>query len=38
VKARPRGYEPRMRLMFFTWVVLITAGIVFFSVVGLTHA
>jgi hypothetical protein len=38
VKARPRGYEPRMRLMFFTRVVLITAGIVFFSVVGLTHA
>jgi hypothetical protein len=37
VKAPPRGYGAGMRLMFFTWIVLITAGIVFFSVVGLTH-
>jgi hypothetical protein len=26
-----------MRIMFFTWITLITAGIVFFSLVGLTH-
>jgi hypothetical protein len=26
-----------MRVMFWTWIVLITAGIVFYSVIGLTH-
>jgi hypothetical protein len=28
---------PRMRVMFFTWLTLITAGIVFYSVIGLSH-
>jgi len=23
--------------MFWTWIVLITAGLVFYSVIGLTH-
>ncbi|HEX2468517.1 MAG TPA: hypothetical protein VHJ54_09945 [Solirubrobacterales bacterium] len=31
------GYVRDMRLMFFTWIALITASIVFFSIVGLTH-
>jgi hypothetical protein len=26
-----------MRVMFWTWIVLITAGIVFYSIIGLTH-
>jgi len=35
---RPRaGRTPRMRVMFFTWLTLITAGIVFYSVIGLSH-
>jgi hypothetical protein len=28
---------PAMRGMFITWVTLIAAGLVFYSVVGLTH-
>jgi hypothetical protein len=27
----------RMRVMFFTWLVLIAAGLAFYSVIGLTH-
>jgi hypothetical protein len=26
-----------MRVMFWTWIVLIAAGIVFYSIIGLTH-
>jgi hypothetical protein len=26
-----------MRLLFWTWISLIAAGIVFYSVIGLTH-
>jgi len=26
-----------MRVLFWTWIVLITAGLVFYSVVGLSH-
>jgi hypothetical protein len=37
VNASLPGYVRDMRLMFFTWISLITAGIVFFSIVGLTH-
>jgi hypothetical protein len=32
-----REYLDRMRAMFAIWVVLIVAGIVFFSIVGLSH-
>jgi hypothetical protein len=28
---------PRMRVMFWTWITLIAVGLVFYSVVGLTH-
>jgi hypothetical protein len=27
----------RMRAMFFTWMALIALGLVFYSVVGLSH-
>jgi hypothetical protein len=27
----------RMRVMFFTWLTLIAAGLVVYSVIGLTH-
>jgi hypothetical protein len=27
----------RMRVMFVTWLTLIAAGLVFYSVIGLTH-
>jgi hypothetical protein len=37
VNAPLPGYVRDMRLMFFTWIALITASIVFFSIVGLTH-
>jgi hypothetical protein len=26
-----------MRVMFFTWVALIAAGLAFYTVIGLTH-
>lgn len=26
-----------MRVLFWTWITLITAGLIFYSVVGLTH-
>jgi hypothetical protein len=28
---------PGMRVMFWTWITLLVAGIVFYSVIGLTH-
>jgi hypothetical protein len=28
---------PGMRALFWTWIVLITAGLVFYSIIGLTH-
>ena len=38
VSDRARGKEPlRMRVMFFTWLVLIATGLVFYSVIGLAH-
>jgi hypothetical protein len=27
----------RMRVMFVTWLTVIAAGLVFYSVIGLTH-
>jgi hypothetical protein len=27
----------RMRVMFFTWITLIAAGLVFYTVIGLGH-
>jgi hypothetical protein len=27
----------RMRVMFFTWMVLIATGLVFYTVIGLAH-
>jgi hypothetical protein len=27
----------RMRVLFVTWLTLIAAGLVFYSVIGLTH-
>jgi hypothetical protein len=27
----------RMKVMFVTWLTLIAAGLVFYSVIGLTH-
>ena len=27
----------RMRVMFFTWLVLIATGLVFYTVIGLAH-
>ena len=38
VRDRASGKDsPAMRVMFFTWLTLITAGIVFYSVIGLSH-
>jgi len=31
------GRELAMRVLFFGWLVLIAAGLVFYSVIGLTH-
>ncbi|HEU4981005.1 MAG TPA: hypothetical protein VFT14_07290 [Solirubrobacterales bacterium] len=31
------GSTPRMRVMFITWVTLIAAGLVLYSVVGFSH-
>jgi hypothetical protein len=33
----PRGRTPCMRVVFFTWLTLIAAGIVFFTIIGLGH-
>jgi hypothetical protein len=35
--ARVREGEGRMRVMFLTWLTLIAAGLVFYTVIGLTH-
>jgi hypothetical protein len=32
-----RGRKSRMRVMFFTWLLLIATGLVFYSVIGLAH-
>jgi hypothetical protein len=29
--------QPGMRVMFFTWLVLIATGLVFYTVIGLAH-
>jgi len=29
--------SPAMRVMFFTWLTLIAAGLVFYTVIGLSH-
>jgi len=34
---RDQEGDDEMRTMFWTWIVLITAGIVFYSVIGLAH-
>jgi len=34
---RRSGYPCRMRIMFGIYTALIVAGIVFFTIVGLTH-
>ena len=31
------GYQPGMRTMFTVWVLVIAFGVVYFSVVGLSH-
>jgi hypothetical protein len=36
-KAQPGRTHAAMRVLFWTWIVLITAGLVFYSVVGLSH-
>jgi hypothetical protein len=28
---------PAMKVMFWTWILLITAGLVFYTVIGLGH-
>jgi hypothetical protein len=30
-------YLAGMRVIFFTWLTLIAAGLVFYSIIGLTH-
>jgi hypothetical protein len=37
VKARPRGIQHGMRAMFITYLVVIVTGLVYFTVIGLTH-
>ena len=32
-----REGHPRMRVMFFTWLTLIGAGLVFYTFIGLSH-
>jgi hypothetical protein len=34
---RARAYACPVRAMFVIWIVLIAAGIVLFSIIGLTH-
>jgi hypothetical protein len=35
--AREREGMPRMRAMFITWLTLIAAGLVLYTVIGLSH-
>jgi hypothetical protein len=35
--SREREGLPRMRAMFITWLTLIAAGLVLYSVIGLSH-
>jgi hypothetical protein len=37
VTSASRGYAPFVKVMFWVYFVLIWAGIVYFSVIGLTH-
>jgi hypothetical protein len=37
VRRSARGYRQRMKLMFAIWTTLIIAGIVYYTIVGLTH-
>jgi hypothetical protein len=38
VENRRRGYQPpEMRAMFVGWLLLIGTGLVYFTVIGLTH-
>ena len=38
VREAGRGKDsPAMRIMFFTWLTLIAAGLVFYTVIGLSH-
>jgi hypothetical protein len=32
-----RGRKSRMRVMFFTWMLLIATGLAFYTVIGLAH-
>jgi hypothetical protein len=34
---RAAGSTPRMRAMFITWITLIAAGLVLYSIIGLSH-
>jgi hypothetical protein len=34
--ARREG-APRMKVMFFTWLLLIATGLAFYTVIGLAH-
>ena len=37
-RALPCGHDlQRMRVMFFTWLVLIATGLAFYTVIGLAH-
>ena len=39
-RIRPAGSgkdHPAMRVMFFTWLLLIATGLVFYTVIGLAH-
>jgi hypothetical protein len=35
--SREREGMPRMRAMFITWLTLIAAGLVLYTVIGLSH-
>jgi hypothetical protein len=38
ISGAPRGHDlPAMRVMFFTWLLLIATGLVFYTVIGLAH-
>jgi len=36
-KAQPGRTHAAMRVMFWTWISLITAGLILYSVIGLSH-
>jgi hypothetical protein len=36
-RATDERSSPGMRVLFFTWIVLIASGLVFYSIVGLSH-